>query len=119
MIDYISNPRCRRTAAQDKFPDSAEIICGKCFRALPVAVRRRDRQLRKRWRFVERLAERGDDFRRRGRKFGQPDRGAPQAYTMHAKMQRLWDRHWSGLHAYFATPDKPVGLDTFLEEIGL
>ncbi|RWC91702.1 MAG: hypothetical protein EOS72_03335 [Mesorhizobium sp.] len=113
------NPRCRRTAAQEKYPDSDDIICGKCWRQLPVSMRRRDRQLRKRWKLVDRMAEKGTGFRRRGRRHGRPDLGVPQAYTMRTSLGRLWDQHWERLRAFFATPDKPAGLDTFLEEMNL
>ncbi|TPJ57426.1 hypothetical protein [Mesorhizobium sp. B1-1-6] len=65
------------------------------------------------------MAAKGNDFRRRGRKHDSPDRGAPQAFTMGTKFDRLWNRHWDRVRAFFLTPDKPAGLETFLEEIGL
>lgn len=113
------NLRCRRTADPAKMNGSAEMVCAKCFRSLPVSIRRRDRQLRRRWRLVKRLGAKGTEHRRRGRKFGQPDRGVPQALSMGEKMRRIWNAHWERLRAYFAAPEKPIGLDAFLAEVWL
>ncbi len=70
-------------------------------------------------RLIDRLSAKGTDYRRRGRKHGQPHVGAPQAYTMGAKLGRLWSAHWSRIRTFFLAPEKPEGLDTFLEEVGL
>ena len=34
------NPRCRRTAAEEKHPGATSIICRGCWRALPASLRR-------------------------------------------------------------------------------
>jgi hypothetical protein len=51
-------PHCRRTAPREKFADSEEIICGRCWRRIPAARRHRHKQLEKRlaklWRLYER-----------------------------------------------------------------
>lgn len=111
------NSTCRRTF---KHEDGVEtVVCGKCWKLLPASVRRRDKQMRRRMRLVRRMADKGVEYRRRGRKHGCPDKGAPQAYTMGAKFDRLWDRHWQRIVAFFRAPEKPAGLETFLEEMGL
>jgi hypothetical protein len=38
---------CRRTAPRKKFPDAAEIICGKCWRQTDKRLRRRYQRLRR------------------------------------------------------------------------
>lgn len=119
MSDRIGclNPHCRRTFKREHEDDT--IVCGKCWKLLPEAWRSRYKQLRRRMKLINRMAQKGNEFRRRGRKHGSPDRGAPQAYTMGAKFDRLWDRHWERVRAFYLSPDKPAGLETFLEEIGL
>jgi hypothetical protein len=111
------NPRCRRTFKSEHVGET--VVCGKCWKLLPVAARQRDKQLRRRMRLIERMAAKGNEFRRRGRHHGQPSVGAPQAYTMGAKFDRLWHRHWDRVTAFFLAPEKPTGLDAFLEEVGL
>jgi len=111
------NPRCRRTFRCEH--EGETVICRKCWMLLPMAVRQRDKQLRRRLRLIKRMFEKGTDYRRRGRHFGAPHRGTPQAYTMGVKFDRLWDRHWARVRSFFLAPEKPVGLDTFLEELGL
>ncbi|RWH31598.1 hypothetical protein [Mesorhizobium sp.] len=111
------NPSCRRTFKREH--EDETIVCGKCWKLLPMPVRQRYKQLRRRMKLIKRMDAKGPDFRRRGRKHGAPDRGAPQAFTMGAKFDRLWDRHWDWIRAFYLTPEKPAGLDSFLEEIGL
>ncbi|MGX9145866.1 hypothetical protein [Mesorhizobium sp. 128a] len=111
MADRIRciNALCRRTSQAD---GSGEMICGKCFRALPVSVKRRDRQCRKRInglkRKIERLLAKSD---------GRAD--ISRLDRLHDAALRLFYRNWERMRAYFQTPDKPAGLETFLEEIGL
>jgi hypothetical protein len=108
MSDRIGciNPSCRRTSKAD---GSSEMICGKCFRALPTEMRRRDRQCRRRLksleRKIERLLAKSEDISRLDR--------------MHDAALRLFYRSWERMRAYYTAPDKPAGLDTFLEEVGL
>lgn len=111
------NPRCRRTFQQEH--EGETVVCRKCWMLLPASWRARDKQMRRRMRLIDRMAAKGTQHRRRGRKPGYPNNGAPQAYTMGAKFERLWDRHWSRIRAFFLTPKKPEGIDAFLEEVGL
>lgn len=101
------NPSCRRTADAKEFP--GEMICGKCFRALPDRDRKEHRRL---WREIRkwerRIAKTVDELKRQ---------------RMHdirnmwvGKLQRHWDESIKGS---FANPEKPEGLESFLEEIGL
>lgn len=110
MADRIPciNPRCRRTAAQDKFPDSKEIICAKCFRALPLAFRQEHRRC---WREINK-------WERRILKTVDP----LKAQRMRVICNRWTDRlnaGWNEMRKTIVQPEKPVGLDTFLEEMRL
>lgn len=110
MADRIPciNPRCRRTAAQDKFPDSKEIICGKCFRALPLAFRQEHRRC---WREINK-------WERRILKTADP----LKAQRMRAICNRWTEKlnaAWDEMRKAIEQPEKPVGLDTFLEEMRL
>lgn len=111
------NPRCRRTFKQEH--EGETVVCRKCWILLPASWRARDKQLRRRMRLIDRMSAKGVQHRRRGRKFGHPDKGAPQAFTMGIKFDRLWDRHWDRIRAFYLAPEKPEGLDAFLEEVGL
>ena len=101
------NPRCRRTSADDG--RSGEIICGKCFRCLPMSVRTEHRRI---WREIRkwerRIVRSADDLR---------------SSRMRRVLDRLIDRlnrHWnSDIKPEFLAPEKPEGLDGFLEEAGL
>lgn len=104
------NPRCKRTAAQDKHPDGTEIVCGKCWRNLPQHMRDRYRALQRRDRRIERLVM----------------KRAANGITRPAQLNHLEDllngqqrRNWSRIRSYFLTPDQPVGLEGFLKEVGL
>lgn len=111
------NPRCRRTFKDEH--EGETVVCRKCWLLLPASLRARDKQLRRRMRLIERMSAKGVQHRRRGRKFGHPDKGAPQAFTMGNKFGRLWDIHWARIRAFYIAPEKPEGLDAFLEEVGL
>jgi hypothetical protein len=111
------NPRCRRTFKTEC--EGEVVVCGKCWKLLPQPWRARYKQLRRRWKVIERLEAKGVACRRRGRKFGVPDRGAPQGFTMRLKAERLWNRLCNRIHNFFENPEKPEGLDAFLEEMGL
>lgn len=102
------NPRCRRTAAQDKFPDSDEIICGKCFATLPQSLRRRHKTY---WRRV-------GQTKRLIAKATTPGR-LDQIARIDEINQRLGYNVWRAMRAFFEPIEKPAGLDTFLEEMGL
>ncbi|MCO5085103.1 MAG: hypothetical protein M9939_26495 [Mesorhizobium sp.] len=101
------NPRCRRTFKADD--GSSETICGKCFRMLPEATRKEHRTYWREIRKWDRRVARTSD--------------ALKLPTMHRIRERLSDRlnrHWDAeIKAPFVTPEKPEGLDAFLEEVGL
>lgn len=104
------NPRCRRTADAAKYAPAEEICCGKCFRSLPQCMRdrhrtlkRRDRRLQKR--IAVRLARR--DIQR------------STIERLHDTLDRAFHENWQRIRNYFIAPVRPVGLDGFLQEIGL
>lgn len=106
MTDRVPciNPRCRRTFKDE----GSEIICGKCFRTLPEATRKEHRGY---WRDIRkwdrRIARTSDELR---------------IVRMRVIRDRLSDQlnqHWEEkIRPPFLSPEKPAGLDTFLEEIG-
>lgn len=102
------NPRCRRTFDAAKY-GSGEMICGKCFRSLPLAIRdehrRLWRELRK-WR--RRIARTADQFKRHRME------GIERRFS--AKINQHWDEV---LRPAITTPQRPIGLDGFLAEVGL
>lgn len=101
------NPRCRRTFKADDC--GSEVVCGKCFRMLPQAVRKGHRGY---WREIRkwerRIARTGDELKI-------------------VRMRAIRDRiavnlglHWDTfIKPFFLAPEKPEGLDAFLEEVGL
>lgn len=101
------NPRCRRTGASDKFP--GEMICGKCFHTLPEAVRKEHRgywcEIRK-W---ERRMMRTSDEIKIARMRDIRDR-------ISLRLGLHWDRE---IKPRFTAPEKPEGLEAFMEELGL
>ncbi|ESW92684.1 hypothetical protein NKL07_22155 [Mesorhizobium sp. C280B] len=102
------NPRCRRTAAQEKFPDSHEIICGRCFRALPAAFRAEHRRC---WREINK-------WERRILRTADPLKAQRMRDICNEWVDRL-NAGWIEIRRSIERPDKPVGLDAFLEEVGL
>ncbi len=104
------NPSCNRTAATDKHPGCDEIICGKCFKALPDRLRKRYRQLRKRDRklcsyFNSKRSEHVSDKR---------------CWRLNRNMNVLIEKNWAMIRNYYQAPaEKPQGLEAFLQEIGL
>lgn len=103
------NPRCRRTAPREKYPDQ-DIVCAKCWKLLPQAVRDRYRLLRRRerrlLRRIERLAARREI-------------SAARVERLRDAMWRGHERNWGEIRRYFLAPAMPVGLDAFLAETGL
>ncbi|MEM7303381.1 MAG: hypothetical protein AAF468_20060 [Pseudomonadota bacterium] len=96
------NPKCRRTAPQEKYEPGTEFICGKCFKLVNPDLKSRYHSLKKRWKQVKRLAA----------KRGTPDH----------EPRRLWwqiDVNWSKIKAEFTDPEKPEGLSAFLDEVGM
>lgn len=109
MADRIPciNPRCRRTFANDG--RSGEIVCNKCFRCLPAAVRQEHRRL---WRELKkwerRLTRASDDI--------QANRIRRVCYRLSTQINRQWN---SDIKPEFIAPEKPAGLEGFFEEVGL
>lgn len=104
------NPCCKRTAAEEKYPDCSEIVCGKCWRKLPQHLRDRHRALKKRDKRIERLV-----MKRAANGIAKP----AQLDTLEALLNRHDHRNWSRIRNYFLTPEQPVGLEGFLKEVGL
>lgn len=104
------NPACRRTAAQEKHPGCNEIVCGKCWRKLPQDMRDRHRALKQRDRRIGRLV-----MKRAAKGFAKP----AQLDSLEELLNRHDHRNWSRIRRYFITPDRPVGLEGFLKEVGL
>lgn len=103
------NPRCRRTAPSDKYGPDTEIICGKCFRTLPEAVRyehrRYWRELRK---WDRRITRTGDELK------------IARMRKIRDRFSQMIKRHWDReIKPHFLAPDKPEGIAAFLEEVGL
>lgn len=104
------NPRCRRTAPRDKYGDSMEIVCGKCWKLLPQAVRDRYRALRRRERRL---------LRRIDRLVARKAISGAQVERLRDGMSRACNRNWHDIRSCFLAPARPIGLDAFLEEAGL
>ncbi len=100
------NPRCKRTFKAD---DGGEVVCGKCFRTLPEAVRAEHRGY---WREIRkwdrRILRTADNFK--------IERMASIRDRLARRIEAHWDRE---IKARFLAPEKPDGLDAFLEEMGL
>lgn len=100
------NPRCARTSKAD---GAGEMICGKCFKALPLEMRRRDRQCRRRLKGLSRKIDvkiaKVENWTRLGR--------------LHEAASRLFYRNWERMRRYYSEPERPAGLENFLKEIGL
>jgi hypothetical protein len=99
------NPRCRRTFKDE----GCETICGKCFRTLPEAVRKEHRTF---WREIRkwdrRIARTGDELK--------IARMAPIRDRISLRLNQHWDNE---IKPFFLAPEKPEGIDNFLQEMGL
>ena len=101
-------PGCHRTEPSGKYPEGFEIVCEAHWRTVPAALRRRYHQLRRRRRKIQHLAQKnGGDL--------------VQERTQHAfiTLEYLQGRNWGAIRYYFLHPDKPEGLEQFLEDMGL
>lgn len=101
------NPACRRTASAEKF--SGEIICAKCFRNLPADERAFHRRC---WREIRkwerRIARTVDELKRQ------------RMQSICEKWSWRLNYHWeTAIKASFTNPQRPEGLDSFLEENGI
>lgn len=105
------NPNCRRTAAQEKFPESDSICCAKCWKLLPK-------------KFVDRykeLARRQRKFHRKIMKLqaqGDFNHATPVHEAEYALSHMIYE-NWQQIRNFFVEPDGPMGLDRFLKETGL
>lgn len=112
-------PGCRRTfKCEPGEPPGFEVVCGKHWKLVPKKLRDRHRALARRWRRVERL------FARERRKGPQGPVGVPvfsqRMFVVDSQIRRLAGANWVAIRTLLtAPPEKPVGLDAFLEEIGL
>lgn len=101
------NPSCRRTADAQQFP--GEMICGKCFKALPQNVRNDHRfywkQIRKWERRITRTTDELKLVRMRN-----------LLHMWRARLQSHWDAE---IKARVTSLEKPEGIEAFLEELGL
>lgn len=102
------NPACRRTAPRK--PDETEIICGKCFRALPQALRQRYRALGRREKCLLRLAE---------RRIARGAIDGARIRVIAGLIERGRLQNWQAIRSYYTSSSKPAGLDGFLREVGL
>lgn len=101
------NPRCKRTAPADEFP--GEMICGKCFRNLPVEVRNDHRRF---WREIRK-------WKRRITKATDELKLVHMRNVVHMWQERL-QSHWDAeIKDRVTNSEKPEGLDAILEELGL
>ena len=102
------NPRCKRTAPEDKYGPGTEIICGKCFRKLPEALRREHRRC---WREIrkweKRITKTSDELKRH------------QMGTILQLWENRLDGNWKEIRDWIVAPPKPQGLDNFLDEMGM
>lgn len=103
------NPACRRTACAEQFGER-DIICRKCWNLLPLAVRNRYQQLRRREKRLLRLiGRRATD-------------GTIRREVIDRIQHRITDQaaeNWQLMRDYFRTSKKPLGLEGFLQEMGL
>ncbi len=101
------NPRCRRTAPADQHP--GEMICGQCFRKLPADVRAKHRGFwREMRKWDRRILRTADELKR--------ERMRDIRSKIAWRLALHWDRE---IKAPLLSPEKPAGLESFLEEAGL
>lgn len=103
------NPSCRRTAAREDDAET-EIICAKCWRALPVRLRARYKQLTRREKWLLRHAQ---------RRFDSGDIGYSRVTEIARLIETSRAQNWKAIRDHFQRPEKPAGLDGFLQEVGL
>lgn len=102
------NPACRRTAPAEKYEAGTEIICGKCFRALPAEIRNDNRHCWREYRKWDRRIKRTSD-----------ELKLPKMQSIRDLWSARIDQNWAAIQASIASPEKPEGLDAILEELGL
>lgn len=93
-------PGCRRTGSREKHPDATQIICNKCWKAfVPIRLQRRYKMLNR-------------ELRRAERKLHRDKHRVDRLYHLHHV-------NWRAIRRAVAMPQRPAGLDAFLEETGL
>ncbi len=103
------NPRCRRTAPAGKYEPGEEIVCGRCWKLLPKRVTDTYKALNRHERRLLRLVERRVARRTITRE---------KIDEIRRRMEARKARNWAEIRSYFLRPEKPVGLDNFLKEVG-
>lgn len=103
------NPSCRRTGAAEQFGES-DVICRGCFKLLAPRIRERYQQLRRREKRLLKLIER--------RVIGHAIRPDDVDRIGHRFAEQL-AHNWQLMRDYFRHLDKPIGLEGFLQEMGL
>ncbi|MDQ0135724.1 hypothetical protein J2T08_003645 [Neorhizobium galegae] len=104
------NPNCRRTAAQEKYPNSSNIICGKCWKAMPAEFRRRWKTLKSRDRRLGRIHNK-TAYRRQERE--------EQWGRIATRFDRAWEALDLSIIHYFTASEAPIGIEDFLKENGI
>lgn len=104
------NLRCRRTAPADRYESDTEIICGKCFRFLPPSLRRIYRTLTRRETRVLRRIE---------RRVAGGTITADGVNRIETAFRRRRETLWCSIRNAVNPADRPAGLDSILEELGL
>lgn len=101
------NPRCGCTfARKPEHTEDSEICCRKCWKLVPKRLTDRYRALRSRDRKCVRLLK----------KTRRVD-AMVHSNRMHRLLAELMRRNWADIHNFFHAPEKPEGLDNFIEEI--
>lgn len=110
MSDRIRciNLNCRRTAPATKYEPGAEIICGKCFKALPIDLQADHRKIWRDIRKWQRRITRTSDEIKIGR-----------LNDLIGKLSFRLDMNWIHIKAAVNAADKPQGIEAFLKENGL
>lgn len=94
------NPKCRRTSDPAKYPGCDSIVCYQCWKTIPKAYKDRYKLLRKRERLLIRA------WKKKGVE-------SPEFPLINEHMQK----NWANIVLFFRAPEKPEGMDTFLEEV--
>lgn len=102
------NPRCKRTAPADKYEPGTEIICRKCFKALPAELRDEYSRCRNEIGKWERRVTRTSDEIKIKRMHDIVDKWVLKA-----------DFNWRKIREHIIEPERPAGIENFLSEMGL
>jgi hypothetical protein len=102
------NPTCKRTAPADKYQPGTEIICGKCFKALPADLKADHRRC---WREINkwrrRITKTSDELK------------IQRLNNLVSKWAFKLDMTWLKIRTHLAEPERPAGIENFLREMGL